>query len=95
MTDPKFDPTVGQRSELPESPTSEHRDGGLLAIGTRVRVVSYYGSGFDVTGHIVDTAGTPAAYLSIDRGNGSGRAVVFVGPGVVVEPAPSWSHPAL
>lgn len=104
MTDPNtIDPTgatgprpdAAQRTTLPEAPVSEHRDGGLLRVGTRVDVTIIAGDNETVLrGTIVDAASVPAPYLSIDRGAPLGRVVVFTGPGVIVEPAPP-PHPGL
>lgn len=86
-------PDAGVRTELHEYGVSEHATGGLLARGSRVRI-GWLGApprddseqeGEVVTGEIVDWAGTPAAYLSIE--GPLGRVVVFLGPGIIVTPA--------
>lgn len=87
-------PDAGTRTDLPSTPVSEHRDGGLLAVGTSVQVTIDTGdSEWPITGTIVDFATVPAPYLSIQHGSGA-RTVVFVGPGVIVQTAPP-AHPAL
>lgn len=98
MTDPTGAtaprPDAAQRTDLPATPVSEHRAGGLLAIGTDVEVTVLGDNGYSITGVIVDTASVPAPYLSIvQRGNGR-RVVVFTGPGVIVEHALP-PHPGL
>lgn len=89
-------PDAARRTDLPAAPVSEHREGGLLRVGTRVRVtiVTATTAAGQVTGVIADTASVPAPYLSIDRDDRFGRVVVFTGPGVIVEPAPP-AHPGL
>lgn len=81
-------PDAAQRTPIPESPVSEHRDpGGLLRVGTEVEVTVLGPGGYVVTGMIVDTASVPAPHLSIARRGDTSRVVVFTGPGVIVEPA--------
>lgn len=87
-------PDAGQRTDLPVTPVSEHREDGLLRIGTEVQVTVLGPGGFMATGPIVDAASVPAAYLSIARrGDIEDRVVVFTGPGVLVERA--VPHPGL
>lgn len=81
---------AGHRAE-PAPRSSEHLPGGLLAHGSRVRVRIHLGADVDLTGEIRDIASVPAAHLTLATEHG--RRVIFLGPGVVIEPAPA--HPAL
>ncbi len=80
-------PGAGHRADAgPRS--SEHMPGGLLAYRSSVRV---RGHGIDLIGEIRDIASVPAAHLTL--ATDLGRHVIFLGPGIVIEPAPA--HPAL
>lgn len=70
----------------------EAHPGGLLAADSTVRVCypDSHGSGA-VSGKVVDVADSPAPYISVERETG-GRVVIFLGPGVTVEPL--TVHPA-
>lgn len=87
-------PGAGRRTDdRPTGVASEHLPGGLLARGTRVLVRILHGARVtEIPGEIVDWASVPAPYLSILSPAG-GRAVVFLGPGVTVEP--DYDHPGL
>lgn len=77
-----------------QTTVSEHREGGLLCVGTAVEVTVLGPDGYLVIGTIADAASVPAPYLSIARrGDLGDRVIVFTGPGVLIEPAPD--HPAL
>lgn len=80
-------PGAGRRADA-EPRSSEHMPGGLLALGSSVRV---RGHGIDLIGEIRDIASVPTAHLTLTTG--LGRHVIFLGPGMTIEPAPA--HPAL
>lgn len=83
-------PGAGHRADAgPRS--SEHMPGGLLAVGTRVKVrIFTHQRIIEHIGEIADQASVPAPHVTLGR---TERVVIFLGPGVTIEHAPE--HPAL
>lgn len=85
-------PGAGRREDR-DPGRSEHRDGGLLAPGTRVTVTVPLAVStnrhVEVTGPIVGSGSVPAPYLAIadECSWPTAVVVIFLGAGVIVRPA--------